>query len=506
MTEIKPSGQRETLIKADNVWKFFGSVSVLKGVDLTLESGQIHALLGGNGAGKSTLMKIIAGLHPVDRGNLYVCGEEANHLTPVLSRQLGIHLVPQEPMLFPNLSVEENVLMHMSGNRTELRSRLLTLIKEVGSNLDLQTPAGQLEVADQQMVEILRGLIRRARILILDEPTSALTPREVSRLFERMRALSEQGVGIFFISHKLGEIREIAEVVSILRDGRVVLAGPPKSFSDSEIVRAMTQVAGKSALDASDAPAPYKGGREILRVENLCGEGFARVSFALHEGEVLGLGGVVGSGRTELAETLYGIRRAARGRVSLDERDVTHTTPIQSLDQGIVYLPEDRQSSGLFVDAPLSWNSSALVLYREPSWLPLKAEEERFQQYVQSLGIVCASSSQSVRTLSGGNQQKILLAKCLAAKPKVLILDEPTRGVDVAVRADIYRLIDELAAEGVAILLISSDHEEVQRLSHRVLVMDHGYPGGELRGSEITVDAIAQLSFGVTAEEGASSC
>ncbi|MDD7908838.1 autoinducer 2 ABC transporter ATP-binding protein LsrA [Pseudovibrio exalbescens] len=506
MTEQIPSTLRETLIKADAIWKFFGSVSVLKGVDLTLESGQIHALLGGNGAGKSTLMKIIAGLHPVDRGDLYVGGVKANNLTPVLSRQLGIHLVPQEPMLFPNLTVEENVLMHMPGNRAELKSRLIDLIKEVGSSLELHTPAGQLEVADQQMVEILRGLIRNARILILDEPTSALTPREVAKLFTRMRALSAQGVGIFFISHKLGEIREIAETVSILRDGKVVLAGPPKSFSDAEIVRAMTQIEGKSAFEIDEARPEFTEGMEVLRVQNLCGEGFAHISFSLHAGEVLGLAGVVGSGRTELAETLYGIRKAARGRITVDGLDLTETSPIKSLDHGVVYLPEDRQSSGLFVDASLCWNSSSLVLYREPAWLRLGAEEQRFQDYVKSLGIVCASSSQAVRTLSGGNQQKILLAKCLAANPKVLILDEPTRGVDVAVRADIYRLIDDLAARGVAILLISSDHEEVQRLSNRVLVMDHGHPGGELRGAEISVDTIAQLSFGVTAEQGAKQC
>ena len=228
MTDPKPSGQRKQLIKADSIWKFFGNVTVLKGVDLVLESGQIHALLGGNGAGKSTLMRIIAGLHSVDQGDLYINGEHANKLTPVMARQMGIHMVPQEPLLFPNLSIEENVLMNMKGNRVALHARLAKLAREIGSNIDLQSPAGQLEVADQQMVEILRGLIREARILILDEPTSALTPREVKLLFDRMRALAAQGVGIFFISHKLNEIREIADIVSILRDGRVVMAGRAK--------------------------------------------------------------------------------------------------------------------------------------------------------------------------------------------------------------------------------------------------------------------------------------
>ena len=505
MTDLVPSGQRKQLIKADGIWKFFGNVTVLKGVDLVLESGQIHALLGGNGAGKSTLMRIIAGLHSPDQGDLYINGEHANKLTPVLARQMGIHMVPQEPLLFPNLSIEENVLMNMKGNRVALHTRLAKLAKDIGTNMDLQSPAGQLEVADQQMVEILRGLIRDAQILILDEPTSALTPREVKLLFDRMRALVAQGVGIFFISHKLNEIREIADIVSILRDGRVVMAGAPKSYTDAEIVRAMTQVEGGGENVLGERSAGRERGACMLEVDNLCGEGFANLSFDLYEGEVLGLAGVVGSGRTEMAETIYGIRKAARGKVLIDGRDVTHSDPQASLDMGLVYLPEDRQSSGLFVNAPLSWNASSLVLYREPSFLQLKKEEERFQQYVKELGIVCATSSQAVRTLSGGNQQKILLAKCLAAQPRVLILDEPTRGVDVAVRADIYRIIDDLAASGVAILLISSDHDEIQRLSHRVLAMAHGYPTGMLEGDEITVDAIAQMSFGVRAEEAKAS-
>lgn len=506
MTGLEPSGQRKKLIQADNIWKFFGSVAVLKGVDLSLEEGQIHALLGGNGAGKSTLMRIIAGLHNIDQGELYINGEKTGKLTPVLSRQMGIYLVPQEPMLFPNLSIEENVLMHMPQARSELRARLVRLAKDLGTNLDLQAPAGQLEVADQQMVEILRGLIRDAKILILDEPTSALTPREVNLLFDRMRGLTEQGVGIFFISHKLNEIREIADLVSILRDGKVVLAGDPKQFSDPEIVRAMTHIEGDgtNVLGESEKTSDY--GEDVLEVNDLCGEGFAHLSFSLRSGEVLGLAGVVGSGRTELAETIYGIRKAARGSIKIAGTDATQSSPQKSLDLGLVYLPEDRQASGLFVDAPLNWNASSLVLYREPAWLQLGKEKERFEDYVKKLGIVCSSADQAVRTLSGGNQQKILLAKCLAAKPRILILDEPTRGVDVAVRADIYRIIDELAKSGVGILLISSDHDEVQRLSHRVLTMAHGYPVGFLEGNDVTVQAIAQMSFGVKAEEANVSC
>ena len=504
MAGTSQTDQLTPLVEARQVWKFFGSIAVLRGVDLTLRPGEVHALLGGNGAGKSTLMKMIAGLYRLDRGELLVGGEDASAMTPVTARQAGIHLVPQEPMLFPSLTVEENVLMHVPGNRAELRARLETMITEIGAGMTLSTQAGQLEVADQQMVEILRGLIRDARILILDEPTSALTPREVGKLFGRIRALTAQGVGIFFISHKLGEIREIADIVSILRVGQVVLAGPPKSFTDAEIVSAMTHVEGRANFTLGHAVAPAQRGPERLRVEGLAGEGFADVTFSLHGGEILGLAGVVGSGRTELAETIYGIRPAARGRILVDGKPLAGHGPRQSLDAGLVYLPEDRQVSGLFVNAPLVWNASALVLHRGQEWLPLAKERADFAEQIKLLGIVCASGDQPVRTLSGGNQQKVLLAKCLAAGPRVLILDEPTRGVDVAVRADIYRLIDRLAGQGLAILLISSDHEEIERLSHRVVVMNHGYPGGELEGADININAIARLSFGVGTEMDAA--
>ncbi len=505
MVQTTSSGADAPLLEACAVWKFFGSNAVLKGIDLTLMPGQVHALLGGNGAGKSTLMKIIAGLYVADRGEVRIRGQQTTLNTPTAAHQHGIYLVPQEPMLFPNLSVEENILMHMPEERSKLRTRLQKLIGELGTPLDLSVPAGQLEVADQQVVEILRGLVREARILILDEPTSALTPHEVTRLFDRIHALSTQKVGIFFISHKLGEIRAIAEVVSFMRDGKIALAGPPSDFTDTQIVRAMTQVDGGDKKNTGENDTSVLGtaskarsdGAEVLRVDRLCGEGFANVSFSLHAGEILGLAGVVGSGRTELAETLYGLRPAARGSVFMDGQSIALTSPRASLDRGIIYLPEDRQSSGLFVEASLVWNTTSLILYREPFWLSRTAEQARFDAYVTQLGIVCRTGDQAARTLSGGNQQKILLAKCLAADPRVLILDEPTRGVDVAVRADIYRQIDDLAARGMAILLISSDHEEVVRLSHRVLVMDHGFPGGALSGDAITVDTIAQLSFGI---------
>ena len=512
MAQTISSGTETALLEACAVWKFFGSNAVLKGIDLSLMPGQVHALLGGNGAGKSTLMKIIAGLYIADRGEVRIQGQRTILNNPTAAHQQGIYLVPQEPMLFPNLSVEENILLHMPDNRIELRARLLKLIDELGTPLDLSSTAGQLEVADQQVVEILRGLVRQARILILDEPTSALTPHEVTRLFERIRALTAQKVGIFFISHKLGEIRAIADVVSIMRDGKIALAGPPSQFTDTQIVRAMTQVDGPGKKESEGtntsilgtSAATHQKGAEVLRIDRLSGEGFANVSFSLYAGEILGLAGVVGSGRTELAETLYGLRPLVRGSILMDGQEIKPSSPRASLDRGIVYLPEDRQSSGLFVEASLVWNTTSLILYREPFWLSYAKEQKRFDDYVQQLGIVCRTGDQAARTLSGGNQQKILLAKCLAASPRVLILDEPTRGVDVAVRSDIYRQIDELAAKGMAILLISSDHEEVMRLSHRVLVMDHGFPGGELSGEAITVDTIAQLSFGIHGTQGAA--
>jgi len=476
------------------IWKSYGPVPVLKGVSLALQKGEVHALLGGNGAGKSTLMKIMSGLVPANAGSIEINGETLTHASPALAQQLGLYLVPQEAHILGNQSVLENICLGLRPSPRALRKRVEQLIAELAVTLDLDAQAATLEIAERQIVEILRGLIRDARVLILDEPTSALTPFEVHALFQRVRKLQAQGVGIFFISHKLREIREICGTISVLRDGAVVLSGPLDGYSDAEIIDAMSRVATGAAPLAATRSGSDRGPVR-LAVRKLSGEGFRDISLEVRAGEVLGLAGVVGAGRTEFSETLFGLRRQSAGSVTLDGVALANRSPRRCIDAGLVYLPEDRQQNGLFLEAPLYWNASSYLIHRLPFLLRPGRERSLFNGFRQSMGIKCTGPGQSAKALSGGNQQKVLMAKCLSAKPKVLVLDEPTRGVDVAARNDIYALIRQLAAEGVAVILISSDFDEIELLADRVVVMAFGQLGGELT-ENISVDAIARLAFG----------
>lgn len=489
------------LITLSGIWKVFDGVAVLRGVNLDLKHGEIHALLGGNGSGKSTLMKILSGVYTMDAGAIELEGEPITIKGPAHAHHLGIYMVPQEPQIFPHLSVQENLLMGLNLPRLEAIEKIKELSKELGFSPDLAVDAGTLSIANQQLLEIIRGLLRNAKVLIFDEPTSSLTFREVDSLFVILRKLSARQIGIFFISHRLNEILAIADRISVLRDGNLVLSQPASNLTSRDLIKAMLPEASTAEGTENGNGKAYQPpslGAVVLEVKDLQGEAFHGINLKVQAGEVVGLAGVVGAGRTELAEAILGIDPHARGEVWIDGKPVGLPNPSKCQDLGLVYVPEDRHAHGIFLELPSVLTTTASVLPKLGKFLmSFSMERELADRYVKQLQIRLNSLEQLSRTLSGGNQQKVVLSKSLASQPRVIILDEPTRGVDAKARQDVYKLIHNLTAQGVGVLLISSDLEEVTQLSDRVLVMYHGTILEELPRPDCRIERITAAAFGV---------
>ncbi len=491
---------KEIMISVRGIRKSFGLNAVLKGIDLTVNCGEVVALIGGNGAGKSTLVKILMGIYQPDEGEISLKGQPVKLNRPSAALAQGIYLVPQEPMLFPNMTVEENIIMGFDEKKSVLHKRLVALIAQLQWKLDLSRKADSLSIAEQQLVEILRGLMRNARVLILDEPTSSLTFNEVNSLFSIMTDLKAKGISLIYITHRLTEVFEIATHVAIMRDGIITLSGPVEEFTREMLVKGLLPPDMKERECVGDnCGVPIvRTGEPVLKVEHLTGYGFKDVSFEVHPGEILGLAGVVGAGRTELATTIFGRDAVKSGKIYLNGRDITGMNTRQVMDLGLSYVAEDRFLNGIFRISDVAANTSAACLDRMSKFLMNFKEEKKITtEFVKSFRTKVTGQDQTMGSLSGGNQQKVIIARALSLSPKVLILDEPTRGIDAAARGDVYAIIQQLKEQGLAILMISSDMEEIVELSDRAVTMYCGSINRSFLRQDINQDNLMAAAFGV---------
>lgn len=493
------------LLQVKDLYKEFSGNAVLKGVSLQLHAGEVHAIVGGNGAGKSTIMKILTGLYKPDKGTITINGVSVFFSNPHEAHQHGIYLVPQEPLLFPNMTVSDNILIGLPGKKTLLLNKLQTIIANLGWDIDLHQRADSLSIAQQQLVEILRGLTREATILILDEPTSTLTFGEIESLFTLINQLTADGIGIFYITHRFSEIFQLSQTVSVLRDGQISKSGPIASFTYQTLIDGLlpenTYVQAIPKQDTASHSASEKDLSPALVVKNLSNDRFRNVSFTLYENEILGIAGVVGAGRTELAEAFCGLTSITNGEIFLQDIKITSTSLHSRMKKGLVYVPEDRQKHGIFPITSIRKNITSTILHLFKGLiLPSKKEKQLATTFLEEVRVKSAHIEQELSELSGGNQQKVVLAKYLATHPKVIILDEPTRGIDAYAREEIYKMILTLKKQGLALILISSDMEEIVHLSDRVLIMHEGQIVKELNKQPITANQITTYAFGVSNE------
>jgi rhamnose transport system ATP-binding protein len=484
------------LVSARGISKQFAGVEVLRDVDLDLKRGEIHALLGENGAGKSTFAKILAGVHRPSRGTLALNGVSVEITSPITAQKLGITLIHQEPISFPDLSVAENLVLGRTGGSplgrvpwaemTRDADRLMDLL---GIKIDVTRPMRGLSIADQQMVEIARALASDSRLIIMDEPTAPLTPKEVETLFTIARRLRDEGRTIVFISHRLEEVRALCDRVTIFRDGNKVATDDIGNLTEGDIIRLMIGRPLREYMHKARATI----GDVALKVENLTKPGlFADISFEVRKGEIVGLGGLVGAGRTDVARAIFGVAPAESGIITINGRAVVISEPAQAIDLGLAFVPEDRALAGIFRTLSVEENITAAIPRKiAPGGVINRALERSLATTsVKNLRIRLASLRQPIGELSGGNQQKTILARWLLTDPSILILDEPTRGIDIGVKAEFYDMIGELAASGRAILLISSELPELLALCDRVLVMSEGRLTANLSRAEATQESI----------------
>jgi rhamnose transport system ATP-binding protein len=486
--------------------KQFAATAALTDVSMDLRAGEIQALVGENGAGKSTLVKILAGVHQPDRGEILIDGAPTPIHGPTQSRALGIAVVHQEPRLFPDLTVAENVFLGHAPTGAlgtidwrSMRRAAQALFVDLAVQLDVDAAVRGLSMADQQLIEIAKALSMDARVLILDEPTASLSAHEVERLFAIVRRLRERGVAILFVSHRLDEVFQLCDRATVFRDGRHVVTADTAGLSTADLVRHMV---GRAVSLFPKLETPI--GEVLLEVTGLTRIGaFRDVGFSVHAGEILGFAGLVGAGRSEIARVLFGIDRRDSGEVRLGGKPVDFASPSAAMHAGIAYLPEDRHQEGLVLDFSIAQNVTLPILPRLFPRFFVRASTERevAREHSAQFNVRMTGVDQLVGSLSGGNQQKVVLAKWLASGPRVLILDEPTRGIDIGAKVEVHRIISELAASGLGIILISSDLPEVLAMSDRIVVLHEGRVTAEVDRDRATQERVMFAATGTGSDE-----
>ena len=487
------------IVEVKKLCKNYGGVQALQNVSVSFESGKVHALLGENGAGKSTLIKILSGIETASSGDVIVNGEAVNIDSPITAHKLGISTVYQEPVQVMALSVAENIFtgrlpLNRWGlvDKVQLRRQTMELMERINIHLSPDMLLNELSIAQRQMVEILKAVSRKAKFIIFDEPTSSLTREETEMLFCTLRMLKADGATILYISHRLEEIFDLCDEVTILRDGRFIMQKSIAQLSQRDIISSMV---GRS-LENLYPKEMVKLGEEILRVEHISNASIRDVSFTLRRGEILGFCGLVGAGRTEVARAIFGIDRY-NGSIMLDGKPYKAKKPWQAIRAGVALVPEDRKNQGFVHNLSVRVNMSAVSMKRNQRFSVIHTSEEKrqVQEMIDVLRIRTPSSQQSVDNLSGGNQQKVVFAKWLSEDPKLLILDEPTRGVDIGAKSEIYSIIEALAKRGIGIIMISSEMPELIAMADRILVMREGAVSGIIDRGNFSEDNLMKLAL-----------
>lgn len=490
-----------SIFELKNLSKFYHGVIALNKVSFGFERGEIHGLIGENGAGKSTLIKSSSGAIQFDEGSIVINGKEFLSIKPDEAIENGIAVIYQEFCLIPSMSVAENIFIGQkigSKNLVDIElmhKKAAEIFKKLGTDIDTHIMVSALSTAQQQLVEIAKAVSRNAKVLFMDEPSATLAMTEVKAMFEIMKTLKKQGVTIIYVSHRLDEIFEICDKVSVMRDGEYIITKEINEITRKELINYMV---GRE-LDTTCPVRNNEIGEIALEAKHITGNGVFDISLNVHHGEILGIAGLVGSGRSEFAKVLYGAAKKESGQILIDGKEVTIKSPGEAIDKGIGLIPEDRKTEGLLLEYPIDWNISLMCLKRLSKHFVIQNDkvDQIVMKYFKRMGVKAPSIHNLAKSLSGGNQQKVVVAKTLAAETNIIIFDEPTRGIDVGAKWEIYQLMNELTAEGNAIIMISSDMEEVLGMSDRIVIFHEGKVSGELEKQAFSQSSVMTYASGL---------